>query len=128
MKKRYIFLIVILILIGVPMLNFLLIKQRINQEMQRVARSGSAKKLIDEIIKRQDPKAFTDEGIIKSYEIDYDSVEHNPMGGFSMFAYVNGDKDLYFNFSFDNYSGLKIGIYSMSGKLDDILRGRYYVE
>ncbi|RKW41579.1 MAG: DUF1310 family protein [Lachnospiraceae bacterium] len=123
MKKRYIFLIVILILIGVPMLNFLLIKQRINQEMQRVARSGSAKKLIEEIIKRQDPKAFTDEGIIKSYEIDYDSVEHNPMGGFSMFAYVNGDKDLYFNFSFDNYSGLKIGIYSMSRKLNHMLRG-----
>ena len=123
MKKRYIFLIVILILIGVPMLNFLLIKQRINQEMQRVARSGSAKKLIEEIIKRQDPKAFTDEGIIKSYEIDYDSVEHNPMGGFSMFAYVNGDKDLYFNFSFDNYIGLKIGIYSMSRKLNHMLRG-----
>ena len=123
MKKRYIFLIVILILIGVPMLNFLLIKQRINQEMQRVARSGSAKKLIEEIIKRQDPKAFTDEGLIKSYEIDYDSVEHNPMGGFSMFAYVNGDKDLYFNFSFDNYSGLKIGIYSMSRKLNHMLRG-----
>ena len=123
MKKRYIFLIVILILIGVPMLNFLLIKQRINQEMQRVARSGSAKKLIEEIIKRQDPKAFTDEGIIKSYEIDYDSVEHNPRGGFSMFAYVNGDKDLYFNFSFDNYSGLKIGIYSMSRKLNHMLRG-----
>ena len=122
MKKRYILLIVILILIGVPMLNFLLIKQRINQEMQRVARSGSAKKLIEEIIKRQDPKAFTDEGIIKSYEIDYDSVEHNPMGGFSMFAYVNGDKDLYFNFSFDNYSGLKIGIYSMSRKLNHMLR------
>ena len=128
MKKRYIFLIVITLLIGVPMLNFLLMKQRINQEMQRVARSDSAKKLMEEIIKRQDPKAFTDEGIIKSYEIDYDSVEHNPMGGFSIFAYVNGDKDLYFNFSFDNYSGLKIGIYSMSGKLDDILRGRYYVE
>ena len=123
MKKRYILLIVILILIGVPMLNFLLIKQRINQEMQRVARSGSAKKLIEEIIKRQDPKAFTDEGIIKSYEIDYDSVEHNPMGGFSMFAYVIGDKDLYFNFSFDNYSGLKIGIYSMSRKLNHMLRG-----
>ena len=40
-----------------------------------------------------------------------------------MFAYVNGDKDLYFNFSFDNYSGLKIGIYSMSRKLNHMLRG-----
>ena len=110
------------------MLNFLLIKQRINQEMQRVARSGSAKKLIEEIIKRQDPKAFTDEGIIKSYEIDYDSVEHNPMGGFSVFVYINGDKELYFNFSFDKHHGLGIGIYSMSSKLDDILREAYYTE
>lgn len=44
MKKRYIVLMVILIIIGVPMLNYYRMKQEINQEMQRVARSDSAKK------------------------------------------------------------------------------------
>ena len=128
MKKRYIFLIIITLLIGLPLLRFWGMKQEINQEMQYTARTKYAKELMEEIIKRRDPKAFTDEGIIKNYEIDYDSVEHNPMGGFSVFAYINGDKELYFNFSFDKHHGLGIGTYSMSSKLDDILREAYYTE
>ena len=50
------------------------------------------------------------------------------MGGFSVFVYINGDKELYFNFSFDKHHGLGIGIYSMSSKLDDILREAYSTE
>ena len=122
MKKRYIFLIVILILIGVPMLNFYRIKQEINQEMQRVAKSERAKELIEEEIMREDPKAFTEKGIIKSYEIDYNSVKHNPMGGFSVTTYMNNDKELYMRFSFDKYRGyLDIGGGTISGKLSDML-------
>ncbi len=122
MKKRYIFLIVILILIGVPMLNFYRMKQEINQEMQRVAKSERAKELIEEEIMREDPKAFTEKGIIKSYEIDYNSVKHNPMGGFSVTTYMNNDKELYMRFSFDKYRGyLDIGGGSISGKLSDML-------
>ena len=122
MKKRYIFLIVILILIGVPMLNFYRIKQEINQEMQRVAKSERAKELIEEEIRREDPKAFTDEGIIRSYEIDYNSVEHNPMGGFTVTTYMNNDKELYMRFLFDKDRGyLDIGGGTISGKLSDML-------
>ena len=128
MKKRYIFLIVIILLIGVPMLSFCAMKQGINQEMQRVVKSERAKELIEEVIKEQDPKAFNDGGIVKSYEVDYDSVKHNPMGGFSVLVYINGDEELYFRFLFDKHHGLGIGTYSMSSKLDDILRGGYYAE
>ena len=125
MKAKHIFLIIILVLIGLPMLNFLLMKQRINQEMQRVARSERAKELIEEEIRREDPKAFTDEGIIKSYEIDYNSVEHNPMGGFTVTTYMNNDKELYMRFLFDKYGGyLDIGGGSISGKLSDMLEGQ----
>ena len=125
MKKRYIFLIVIILLIGVPMLNFLLMKQRINQEMQRVARSEHAKELIEEHIKRKDPKAFTDEGIIKNYEIDYNSVEHNPMGCFTINTYMNNDKELYMRFLFEKDRGyLDIGGGTISGKLSDMLEER----
>ena len=125
MKKRYIVLIAILIIIGVPMLNFYRMKQEINQEMQRVAKSERAKELIEEEIRREDPKAFTDEGIIKSYEIDYNSVEHNPMGGFTVTTYMNNDKELYMRFLFDKDRGyLDIGGITFSGKLDDMLEGR----
>ena len=99
MKKRYIFLIVLILLIVVPMLEF--------------------------CAKKQDPKAFTEEGIIKSYEIDYNSVEHNPMGGFTVTTYMNNDKELYMRFSFDKDRGyLDIGGITFSGKLDDMLEGR----
>lgn len=122
MKAKHIFLIIILVLIGLPMLNFLLMKQRINQEMQRVARSERAKELIEEEIRREDPKAFTDEGIIRSYEIDYNSVEHNPMGGFTVTTYMNTDKELYMRFLFDKDQGyLDIGGGTISGKLSDML-------
>ena len=128
MKKRYIFLIIITLLIGLPLLRFWGMKQEINQEMQYTARSVRAKELMEEVIKEQDPKAFTDEGIIKSYEIDYDTVKHNSIGGFSILTYVNNDKELYFRFLFDKHHGLGIGTYSMSSKLDDILREAYYTE
>ena len=128
MKKRYIVLMVILIIIGVPMLNYYRMKQEINQEMQRTARSDDARELMEEVIKEQDPKAFTKKGIINSYEIDYDSIKHNPMGGFSVSVYVNDDKDLYFRFLFDKHHGLGIGTYSMSSKLDDMLGGIDYAE
>ena len=107
------------------MLNFYRMKQEINQEMQRVAKSERAKELIEEEIRREDPKAFTEKGIIKSYEIDYNSVKHNPMGGFSVTTYMNNDKELYMRFSFDKYHGyLDIGGGSISGKLSDMLEER----
>ena len=125
MKKRYIFLIVIILLIGVPMLNFPVSKQVVNQEIRSVARSDRAKELIEEEIKREDPKAFTNEGIIRSYEIDYNSVKHNPMGGFSVTTYINNDKELYMRFLFDKDRGyLNIGGGSISGKLSDMLEGQ----
>ena len=100
------------------MLSFCAMKQ----EIQNVARSYRAKELIEKEIRREDPKAFTDEGIIKSYEIDYNSVEHNPMGGFTVTTYMNNDKELYMRFLFDKDRGyLDIGGGSISGKLSDML-------
>ena len=128
MKKKYIFLIVIILLIGVRMLNFPVSKQVVNQEIQSVAKNERAKELMEETIRDEDPKAFTDEGIIKSYEIDYNTVKHNPMGGFSVLVYINGNKDLYINFSFVKYTAFDIGSYSVSSELDDMLRGGYYAE
>ena len=83
-------------------------KQEINQEMQSIVKSKRAKELMEEVIKEQDSKAFTDEGIIKNYEIDYDSVEHNPMGGFTVTTYMNNDKELYMRFFLTNMEDILI--------------------
>ena len=125
MKKRYIFLIVLILLIVVPMLELCAKKQETNQEIQYILRSEEGRELMEEKIRREDPKAFTEEGIIKSYESDYNSVEHNPMGGFTVTTYMNNDKELYMRFLFDKDRGyLDIGGITFSGKLDDMLEGR----
>ena len=126
MKKRYIFLIVLILLIVVPMLELCAKKQETNQEIQYILRSEEGRELMEEKkIRREDPKAFTEEGIIKSYEIDYNSVEHNPMGGFTVTTYMNNDKELYMRFLFDKDRGyLDRGGITFSGKLDDMLEGR----
>ena len=49
MKKRYIFLIVILILIGVPMLNFYRIKQEIIEKYMEKAKEQVCKALQEEL-------------------------------------------------------------------------------
>mgnify|MGYP000912887298 FL=1 len=48
--------------------------------MIAIATSDEAKKVYEHFMKSKDPKAFTDEGIIKNYEIDESSLSYNPMG------------------------------------------------
>ena len=65
------------------------------EEMIKVVKSEEAKKAIEDGLKSLDKDALTGRGIIKSYEIDYDSVKHNPMGGIMFDIYINNDKELY---------------------------------
>ena len=88
----------IILLIMIPYLSMQI-------EMQMVVRSREVRELIEEYIKREDPKAFTKEGVIKSYKIDYGSVYHNPMGGVEVEVYMNKDKEQYIYFLIDKYNG-----------------------
>ena len=65
------------------------------EEMIKVVKSEEAKKAIEDGLKSLDKDALTEKGIIKSYEVDYDSVKHNPMGGIMFDIYINNDKELY---------------------------------
>lgn len=88
----------IILLIMIPYLSMQI-------EMRMVVRSREVRELIEEYIKREDPKAFTEEGVIKSYKIDYGSVYHNPMGGVEVEVYMNKDKEQYIYFLIDKYNG-----------------------
>ena len=88
----------IILLIMIPYLSMQI-------EMRMVVRSREVRELIEEDIKREDPKAFTEEGVIKSYKIDYGSVYHNPMGGVEVEVYMNKDKEQYIYFLIDKYNG-----------------------
>ena len=64
------------------------------QEMIRIVHSKEVKELIVHDLKQKDPDAFTEKGKIQSYEIDDETIEHNPMGGIMFDVTINGDKEI----------------------------------
>ena len=127
MKKRYIFLIVILILIGVPMLSFMSSKQQMEQEIKNMVYDARITKLIEKNIKEYDPNAFKNDGIIKSYEIDSKTISKNPMGGIGFLIYVNNLSDLYVRITLhsNNGGGLVVNSFNPSPELINLLEEKY---
>ena len=50
------------------------------EEMIQIAEGKKAQKAIEELLRQEDSKALTEEGIIKEYSINKDKLEYNPMG------------------------------------------------
>ncbi|MGM0217969.1 DUF1310 family protein [Enterococcus sp. AZ126] len=97
--------------------------KRFNDEMVNVVKSGQAKQIIEDELKELDSKALTPEGIIRSYEIDYESIEHNPMGSIMFDVIINNDKELLVSYYLNKRTGvLKNGGLDLSEKLSDMLR------
>ena len=91
------------------------------EEMIKVVKSEEAKKAIEDGLKSLDKDALTERGIIKSYEIDYDSVKHNPMGGIMFDVVINNDRELIVSSILSKDTQLKIGSWSPSIKLEALL-------
>ncbi|MCH4177519.1 MAG: DUF1310 domain-containing protein [Streptococcaceae bacterium] len=99
--------------------------QELNNEMVEVVKSQEAKEVFEEGLKNLDSKALTNEGVIKSYEIDYDSIKHNPMGGVNVTIIINKDKDLTLEYDLDKYSkGLESGGVVISEKLVELIESK----
>lgn len=77
---RYIFGV---LLLGVLLWGGLLVKNHLDfqHEMVQIVHSKEVEKLIEEELKATDPDALTPKGKIQSYEINDETIEHNPMGG-----------------------------------------------
>ena len=65
-------------------------KEKMNEELQKPAVAA----VIEENLKNLDNNAFTENGKIKSYEIDYYQTYYNPMGGIGFYIIINGDEAL----------------------------------
>lgn len=65
-------------------------KEKMNEELQK----PEVAVVIEENLKNLDNNAFTENGKIKSYEIDYNQTYYNPMGGIGFYIIINGDDDL----------------------------------
>ena len=121
MKK---FLAIIAVIVGVCSLFVYMntpSKERMNEELKK----PEVVKLIDEALKGFDKDAFTDNGIIKTYEIDYNETDYNPMGGISFTIYINGDRNLNIQDTLNKYSrGYSLGAKVLSPELSHLLRKR----
>ena len=122
-KKSMIILFSILAVIGIAVGGYSMHQYQKKQEMIAIATSDEAKKVYESHMKALDQNALTDYGVIKSYEIDNESLYYNPMGGMEVTVYVNYDKDLEFQFGIikDNEGILKSSGYIYSGKLAKLL-------
>ena len=122
-KKSMIILISILAVIGITIGGWSMHQYQKKQEMIAIATSDEARKVYESHMKALDQNALTDDGVIKSYEIDNESLYYNPMGGMEVTVYVNHDKDLEFQFGIikDNEGILKSSGYIYSGKLAKLL-------
>ena len=79
-----------LVWIGLKVKDYL----EFQEEMIRIVHSQEVKELIVDDLKQEDPAAFTAKGKIQSYEIDDETIEHNPMGGIMFEVIINGDKKI----------------------------------
>ena len=122
-NKSMIILFSILAVIGITVGGCSMHQYQKKQEMIAIATSDEARKLYESHMKALDQNALTDYGVIKSYEIDNESLYYNPMGGMEVTVYVNYDKDLEFQFGIikDNEGILKSSGYIYSGKLAKLL-------
>ena len=94
-------------------------KQRMNEELKKL----EVVKLIEDNLKEYDKDAFTEKGIIKTYEIDYNETDYNPMGGISFTIYINGDRNLNIQDTLNKYSSeYSLGAKLISEELSDLLR------
>ena len=57
--------------------------------MVQIVHSKEVEKLIEEELKATDPDALTPKGKIQSYEINDETIEHNPMGGIMFEVTIN---------------------------------------
>ena len=90
---RYIFgvlLLGILIWVGLLVKNHL----EFQHEMVQIVHSKEVEKIIEEELKELDPNALTPKGKIQSYEINDETIEHNPMGGIMFDVTINEDEDI----------------------------------
>lgn len=88
---------VILLVLFIVLSSIGLLKGKVYIESKRIehiVKSDEAKEVIEKRLKSMDSKALTPEGKIKSYKIDYNKVEKNPMGGINIYLTINDDPEM----------------------------------
>ena len=127
MKKIFVIFLSIITLSSAMFLGgcSMLKSQSEKEEMIQIAEGKKAQKAIEELLRQEDSKALTEEGIIKEYSINKDKLEYNPMGGLIVELIINGDPELTIKTTLMEESERKLEHtgYVISGELAKKLRG-----
>ncbi|HEL1067959.1 TPA: DUF1310 family protein [Streptococcus equi subsp. zooepidemicus] len=123
--KLIVFIVGALVLIlGMEVKHRMDIYNQIKQVELKNAHSKEVIEMYEQELISMDPQALTDEGLIKSYTIDSDSLFINPMGGFSIHLIINNDPDTYLRVRLDRRNwerDLEIASIYYSEKLEKLL-------
>ena len=85
--------VVLLLIIG--SVGLILGKEYIeSKRIEHIVKSDDGKEAIENMLKSMDDKALTPEGKIKSYKINFDKIEKNPMGGINIYLIINDDPEM----------------------------------
>ena len=96
-------------------------------EMVTLVQSTQVRESIENQLKDLDNKALEEGGVIQSYEIDVESIQHNPMGGIHFKIYLNSDKKLSMSFRLAknlNTGQFKISSMGYSKEVSDLIKNR----
>ncbi|WP_156019320.1 DUF1310 family protein [Streptococcus ruminantium] len=99
-------------------------EKQLREEMIRIVESDEAKVVFEMVLKNLDSEALTEIGTIKSYVVDYDSLQKNPMGGIFVTLVINNKSNLEVTMSLNRNNSsnyLRAGAVTYSTELDKLL-------
>ena len=127
MKKIFVIFLSIIVISSAMLLGgcSMLNSRSEQEEMIQIAESTKMKKAIENELRALDPKALTAEGKIKTYEIQKDKLEYNPMGGMLVYVVLNNDHELNMSMTVleEKTGEYRIASYFASDELDKLVGG-----
>ena len=95
LKKMIRALLALVVVVGLVVGGYTIMGIVRNNEMVHIVKSDEVKEIVENFLRYLDNDALTDKGRIISYQIDEQSIEHNPMGGIMFTVLLNDDSELY---------------------------------
>ena len=95
LKKMTRVLVALFVVVGLVVGGYTIMGIVRNNEMVHIVKSDEVKEIVENYLRYLDNDALTDKGKIISYQIDEQSIKHNPMGGIMFTVILNDDSELY---------------------------------
>ena len=103
LKKIIRVLIGLFVVVGLVVGGYTIMEIVRNHEMVQIVKRDEVKEIVENYLRYLDNDALTDKGKIVSYQIDEQSIEHNPMGGIMFTVVLNDDSELYVRMTLEKY-------------------------